>query len=181
MAPRNATPENGHRFHAARGPFPRSQRRVRDAQPEGWTPVELGGHEVVARLHLDLRTGPEAGAEGRHALERLRGSIARSQLDTLRLLVTELLTNSIRHSGAGDARIELDVEIYSNAVHVEVIDRGPGFQPKRSPEPHTNRSGGWGLCLVDRLADRWGVAVEGRTRVWFEIDRDDRDDLAGAA
>jgi anti-sigma regulatory factor (Ser/Thr protein kinase) len=169
MAARNATSENGHRFQAAQGPFPRFDRKRRDAG--GWAPVDLGGHEVVSQLHMDLRSGPEAAGESRHALDRLEGAIESEQLDTLRLLVTELVTNSVRHAHEMGERIELDVEIYSNAVHVEVLDRGPGFKPKETPEPHADRPGGWGLCLVDRLADRWGVAVEDRTRVWFEVDR----------
>jgi hypothetical protein len=32
--------------------------------------------------------------------------------------------------------------------------------------------GGWGLFLVEKLADRWGVARNSLTRVWFEIDLD---------
>lgn len=172
MGSRHATSENGHRFQATRGPFPRFERKR--AEADGWTAVDLGGHEVVSTLHLDLRSGPEAAGESRHALDRLDGSIAREQLEILRLLVTELVTNSVRHAHTMGEWIELDVEIYSNSVHVEVLDRGPGFQPKQTPEPHDDRPGGWGLCLVDRLADRWGVAVEDRTRVWFEVDRDDR-------
>lgn len=170
MATRNATSENGTRFQAAEGPFPRFDKKRREAS--GWSPVDLGGHEVMSKLHLELRSGPAAAAESRHALDRLDGAIDGEQLDVLRLLVTELVTNSVRHAHEMSEWIELDVELYSNAVHVEVQDRGPGFQPKGTPEPHPDRPGGWGLCLVDRLADRWGVAVEDRTRVWFEMDRD---------
>lgn len=172
MATRNATSENGHRFQAANGPFPRFESKRQEAG--GWTAVDLGGHEVMSKLHLELRSGPEAAGESRHALDRLEGSIEGDQLNDLRLLVTELVTNSVRHAHDMSEWIELDVQIYSNAVHVEVVDQGPGFQPKASPEPHHDRPGGWGLCLVDRLADRWGVAVEDRTRVWFEMDRDAR-------
>lgn len=171
MASRNSTSENGHRFQAAHGPFPRFERKRAQGDADGWNAVDLGGHEVVSTLHLDLRSGPEAAGESRHALDRLDGAIAREQLEVLRLLVTELVTNSVRHAHRMSERIELDVEIYSNSVHVEVMDQGPGFQPKVTPEPHADRPGGWGLCLVDHLADRWGVAVDERTRVWFEVDR----------
>jgi anti-sigma regulatory factor (Ser/Thr protein kinase) len=138
----------------------------------GWQPVDLGGHEVVGRLHLQLRPGPEAAGEGRHALDRLEGSLNEAQLSELQLLVTELLTNSIRH-GVGDRGwIMLDVELYTNAVRVVVTDSGPGFEPQQPrPTPHLGRPGGWGLCLVDRLADRWGVDRGNRTAVWFELDR----------
>jgi anti-sigma regulatory factor (Ser/Thr protein kinase) len=138
----------------------------------GWQPVDLGGHEVVGRLHLQLRPGPEAAGEGRHALDRLEGSLDNAQLSELQLLVTELLTNSIRHGVDARGWIMLDVELYSNAVRVVVTDSGPGFEPEQPrPTPHVDRPGGWGLCLVDRLADRWGVDRGNRTAVWFELDR----------
>ena len=95
---------------------------------------------------------------------------ARLQLDTLRLLVTELITNAVRHAGCR-TWIELGVEIYPDSVRAEVLDCGSGFQPPERPEPHRDRTGGWGLCLVDQLADRWGVAPDDVTRVWFELGR----------
>jgi anti-sigma regulatory factor (Ser/Thr protein kinase) len=177
MGSGKATSENGHRFQAATGPFPRFQKRRREAR--GWMHVDLGGHDVVSKLHMVLRPGPQAASEARHALDRLEGHVAPAELGVLRLLVTELVTNSVRHAGT-TARIELEVDIYSNTVRVEVLDRGHGFQPKPEPEPHPDRPGGWGLCLVDRLADRWGVALEDRTRVWFEVDRE-RDGFLSAA
>lgn len=163
---------NGHERGPGGTPFPRFERR-RD-ETAGWVPVNLGGHEVVGRLHMQLKRGAEAAREGRHALDRLEGSIDGGQLDVLRLLVTELVTNSVRHADAGHAWIGLDVHIYSNAVRVAVTDRGPGFAPPAEPKPHLDRPGGWGLCLLHRLADRWGVATNGQTAVWFEMDRASR-------
>ena len=136
----------------------------------GWTPVQ-GAHDELAHLHLQLRSAPEAAGEGRHALDRLEGLLNQDQLAELRLLVTELLTNSIRHGTRPGDWITLDVDIYANAVRVAVTDRGPGFQRRPDPEPNRDRPGGWGLCLVDRLADRWGVNSGAGTSVWFEIDR----------
>lgn len=156
---------------AAHSPFPRFERRRDQNQASGWVPVDLGGHEVIGRLHLQLRPGPQAAGEGRHALDRLEGAIEPEQLSELRLLVTELLTNSVRHGADDRGWIELDVEIYANAVRAVVTDSGPGFEPDPEPKPHVDRPGGWGLCLVDRLADRWGVDRRDRTTVWFEMDR----------
>jgi anti-sigma regulatory factor (Ser/Thr protein kinase) len=155
---------------AHHSPFPRFQHRQANDSRSGWTPVDLGGHDVVARLHLQLRPGPQAAGEGRHALDRLDGALDHAQLAELRLLVTELLTNSVRHAGTDDW-ISLDVEIYANAVRVVVTDSGSGFEPEPTPQPHLDRPGGWGLCLVDRLADRWGVHRDHGTAVWFEVDR----------
>ncbi|HEX6712643.1 MAG TPA: ATP-binding protein [Thermoleophilaceae bacterium] len=134
-------------------------------------PVDLGGHDVVARLHLQLKPGPQAASEGRHALDRLEGAVDDEPLGELRLLVTELLTNSVRHGGCHDW-ITLDVEIYTNAVRGVITDRGAGFEPEPTPRPHLDRPGGWGLCLVDSLADRWGVDRGRETSVWFEMQRD---------
>ena len=160
-------------------PFPRFEERRQATQKSGWVPVDLGGHEVIGRLHMKLKPGPEAAGEGRHALDRLEGSLADDQLGELRLLVTELLTNSVRH-GAGDTEwITLDVEIYANSVRAIVTDRGPGFELKGTPRPHVDRPGGWGLCLIDRMADRWGVDATDETTVWFELDRST--DFANAA
>jgi anti-sigma regulatory factor (Ser/Thr protein kinase) len=134
-------------------------------------PVDLGGHEVMARLRMQMRPGPEAAGEGRHALDRLDGALDAEKLGELRLLVTELVTNSVRHGTQDDDWIILEVEIYANAVRAVVTDPGPGFVPDPEPKPHVDRPGGWGLCLVDRLADRWGVDRDGDTTVWFELDR----------
>jgi anti-sigma regulatory factor (Ser/Thr protein kinase) len=158
---------------AHHSPFPRFQRRRAGSNRSGWSPVDLGGHEVVARLHLQLRPGPQAAGEGRHALDRLDGALDHDQLAELRLLVTELLTNSIRHADTPGEWITLEVDIYANAVRVVVTDKGRGFDPEPSPQPHVDRPGGWGLCLVDRLSDRWGVDRGNGTAVWFEVDRGD--------
>jgi anti-sigma regulatory factor (Ser/Thr protein kinase) len=151
--------------------FARFERRPEEGRASGWMPLDLGGHEIIGRLHMRLRAGAEAAGEGRHSLDRLDGKLQPEQLAELRLLVSELLTNGVRHGARGEGWITLDVEIFANAVRVVVTDRGPGFEPPAEPEPHPDRPGGWGLCLVDRLADRWGVHVNGATSVWFEVDR----------
>lgn len=157
---------------AQHSPFARFQRRPEAHAPSGWKPFDRDGSDVVARLHLRLRPGLEAAGEGRHALDRLEEALSDEQLGELRLLVTELLTNSVRHGVGDDGWIRLDVDVHSNRVRVVVTDNGPGFEPDPNPTPHVDRPGGWGLCLVDRLADRWGVAREDATAVWFEVDRD---------
>src|SRR5436190_20886141 len=151
--------------------FQRLSARRAEARASGWTAIDLGGHEVVGRLHMRIKTGLEAAEKGRRALDRLEGHIDAEKLAELRLLITELLTNSVRHAGVRDDWIDLDIEIYANAVRVVVTDHGPGFEPQPTPRPHADRPGGWGLCLVDRLADRWCVDRNDETAVWFEFDR----------
>jgi anti-sigma regulatory factor (Ser/Thr protein kinase) len=118
-----------------------------------------------------LPARPEAAGRARHALDSLQGAFGDDALDALRLLVSEVVTNSIRHAGLGpDDEITLTVAPAQRAVRVEVLDRGRGFDPARVPAPTSHQLGGWGLYLVGKLADRWGVSNEGATRVWFEID-----------
>src|SRR4051812_28121918 len=89
---------------------------------------ERSQNEAGARVHMRLRPGPQAAGEGRHALDRIEGSIPEEQLTELRLLVTELLSNSVRHAGAPDGWITLDVRLDATLVRVVVTDDGPGFR-----------------------------------------------------
>jgi anti-sigma regulatory factor (Ser/Thr protein kinase) len=87
------------------------------------------------------------------------------------LLLTELVTNAVLHSGArdGDA-IEIDLRERRSGVYVVVTDPGHGFEPPRDPKPDHSTPGGLGLVLVDRLAQAWGTNRTGRgSTVWFEL------------
>jgi len=131
------------------------------------TPVTSRRAEDAVSMHLD--GGPEAAAHARRALSRLRGDLDAPLLETMRLLVTELIANSVKHASA-DA-VGLKVVVAQGAVLVEVSDEGPGFEPIDRSQGQDEASG-WGLFLVERLADRWGVAHdEAATRVWFELKR----------
>jgi anti-sigma regulatory factor (Ser/Thr protein kinase) len=129
--------------------------------------MRSSAHGVDDGLSLRLSGGPEAAAHARRALSRLRGDIDPPLMETLRLLVTELVSNSVRH--ARSETVVLRIVVGRSAVLTEVTDEGPGFDPDRTSPSHNNESG-WGLFLVERLAHRWGVAHESSaTRVWFEL------------
>jgi anti-sigma regulatory factor (Ser/Thr protein kinase) len=120
-------------------------------------------------LSLRLDRGPSAAAKARRGLAQLRVDLDAPLMETLRLLVTELVTNSVKHTRA-DALV-VSVLVGSSAVWTEVTDAGPGFDPAKTGSP-TNDHTGWGLFLVERLAERWGVDKEGNaTKVWFELRR----------
>ena len=93
-------------------------------------------------------------------------------LENLRLLVSEVVTNSLRHGGARPETesIEVTIEQIGDRIVVEVVDPGRGFVPSVC-EPRPGQTSGWGLFLVDSIASRWGVHGDGATRVWFEIGR----------
>lgn len=118
---------------------------------------------------MRLGSGPGAAAEARRAIAKLRLDLDPPLMETLRLLVTELVTNSVRHTAADS--LTLRVAIGKSSVLTEVADTGPGFPPaclERSGDEGT----GWGLFLVQRLADKWGVNHDGPSkRVWFELRR----------
>ena len=120
-------------------------------------------------LIMRLPGGPTAAAQARRELRRLRADIDPPLMETLRLLVTELVANSVRHASA--ETLTLRVAVGRSKVITEVTDDGPGFDPRKTGTPRPD-STGWGLFLVERLAERWGVAQEdGATRVWFELPR----------
>jgi anti-sigma regulatory factor (Ser/Thr protein kinase) len=123
------------------------------------------------RVERSLPVTPEAAAEARHALDGLVGSLPDGRMRDVRLLVSELVTNAVRHANldSGDA-IELVIELADMTLRVEVRDPGGGFVPS-APSPDPARPSGWGLYLVAELADRWGVDSDDETLVWFELDR----------
>jgi anti-sigma regulatory factor (Ser/Thr protein kinase) len=114
-----------------------------------------------------LRAGPTAPAEARGSLVALNGCVRPDRLDDLRLVVSELVTNSILHAGLDQGEpIIVKVEVSSESARVEVVDCGPGFaKPSSAPGPHR----GWGLPLVERVADRWGLERGSETKVWAEL------------
>jgi anti-sigma regulatory factor (Ser/Thr protein kinase) len=121
------------------------------------------------RIERRLSVTPEAAAEARHALADVTLDDGRER--DVRLLVSELVTNAVRHANlaAGDV-ILLVIDVGDQMLRVEVHDPGGGFVPT-APAPDPARPSGWGLYLVAELADRWGVDSDDRTLVWFELDR----------
>jgi anti-sigma regulatory factor (Ser/Thr protein kinase) len=119
---------------------------------------------------LRLAHHPSSIAEARHAVDELGVALDTRTLATVRLLISELVTNSVRHAGAGaSGHIDLTVAVRRDCVRVEVEDTGTGFVPRARVEGQ-DESSGWGLHLLEALSHRWGTDRANRTRVWFEID-----------
>jgi anti-sigma regulatory factor (Ser/Thr protein kinase) len=135
----------------------------------------------VQVLQVQLEVGPdpaEVGRARRWARSRLVGSgIGADEplAETLILLISELVTNAVVHTGCPAVLRMLYrcpvQEPDRGTVRVEVADASD-----RPPAPrHAGReeTGGRGLELVDGLADRWGWEREGAGKqIWCEIDRD---------
>ena len=124
---------------------------------------------VAGQLELKLPPEPSSVARARsHVLDALADDVDGSQLETVRLLISELVTNAVRHGSNGRAPIELHAH-WNSMVRVEVIDHGHGFTPAPRNAGH-DEPGGYGLFLVGTLADRWGVSTNDCTTVWFELE-----------
>jgi anti-sigma regulatory factor (Ser/Thr protein kinase) len=114
---------------------------------------------------------PSAARQARRALRQLR--LPGWAADDAELLVSELVTNSVRHAGLGaSAHIQLSVTAAPARVKVAVRDGGRRrlaapipWSIRPAPAPNGAESG-WGLYLVDRLASRWGTGPDG---YWFEL------------
>ena len=114
-----------------------------------------------------LDPAPSAPGQARHSLIPLSRRVSPEQLDELRLVVSELVTNSVLHAGLGERdSITMSVEVLSDSVRVEVVDDGHGFDQAAE---HPLGGLGWGLPIVDQLADRWGTERTSKTKVWAEF------------
>jgi anti-sigma regulatory factor (Ser/Thr protein kinase) len=114
---------------------------------------------------------PEAPSQARAVVNHeLRREVPRKVLEDATLLVSELITNAVRHAPhGGSPEVELRLRLVDGRVRVVVSDPGAGFVA--SPRLPTAAEGsGWGLYLVDRIADRWGIITKDRNEVWFELD-----------
>ena len=120
---------------------------------------------VARRLDPD----PRAPRTARRALDPMLAAIGDDALDRLQLLVTELVTNSLKHGSlATSDEIVLDVYLNGDAVYAEVHDNGVEFTP-RQPNLDPIRASGWGLWLLDKLTTRWGIDNHAGTTAWFEM------------
>jgi anti-sigma regulatory factor (Ser/Thr protein kinase) len=109
-----------------------------------------------------------APAMARNSLADLAPGLSRDQLDDLRLIVSELVTNAVKHAGSrADERIRMTIELSPSRLRVEVTNRGRGFADRRT---QASAQDSRGLLIVDQLADRWGTEFGSETKVWAELE-----------
>jgi hypothetical protein len=119
---------------------------------------------------IDLPLEPESARRAREQIEPFRGSIDEATFIDLCLLVDELVVEALH--GSDDAAlpdpIKVRAEMDERRVRVAVAEGGGAYRlPSRRPEPGDP---GFGLHLVQRLSDRWGIRRErDRATVWLEL------------
>ena len=97
------------------------------------------------------------------------GLVADDRRGDLRLVMTEVVTNAVRH-GAQGGTLRIAATPKPEFLCVQVTDDGAGLVP-RPGAMASDDNGGFGLFIVEQLTRRWGVTRENRhTRVWFEFD-----------
>jgi peptidoglycan hydrolase-like protein with peptidoglycan-binding domain/anti-sigma regulatory factor (Ser/Thr protein kinase) len=125
----------------------------------------------VRRFILDQPASADAAGATRTMIGSMTPDLSGSERYDLMLAATEVVNNAVLHAGQrgeGDIRVELAVS--EARVRFAVRDDGSGFDVPQSDRRGDPQIGGWGLHLVDAIADRWGVEHE-PTTVWLEVAR----------
>ena len=118
------------------------------------------------RALYKIAAEPEGPAQARRIIaEELSARLSSKELDDVKLMVSELVTNGIVHGHPeDDIPVMLDLCVNGD-IRCAVLDQGPGFAARADEDVR----GGWGLALVEQLSDRWGMQCSPRrTEVWFE-------------
>ena len=125
---------------------------------------------VPELLAIELPREPTAPRAARQAVSRFEHLLDARRLADLRLLTSELVTNAVKYGGEGD--LTLQMNLVNDRLRVEIVDQGTGFSAQDAADARDRddltKVGGWGLPIVETLADEWG-SFEGSTHVWFEF------------
>jgi anti-sigma regulatory factor (Ser/Thr protein kinase) len=122
----------------------------------------------VASISLELPPTPHAPARAREAVREAAsgGGVHPDDCWRVEMIVTELVTNAIRHGPGGPVEVALDAG--GDGMRGEVADPGQGIRRTQLLQQRATEEGGRGLFLVDALSDSWGLS-EDQSRVWFEV------------
>ena len=173
----------------SRGPERRNVSAVGECRgnPGGWR--DWGGQVIAACVgestgphtwpwagkssrtrQLTLTVTARAVGLARHATHEALASWQMAHIEeTAVLLVSELVTNTVRHAHTGGSALELRLETAGPWLRIEVHDADPNWPEPRTPDRLDGS--GFGFVLIEALADKWGVrdATIGKA-VWVELD-----------
>lgn len=122
-------------------------------------------------ISFGVSGGDEAPGHARTVMSSHLRHIDRDVASDAELIVSELVTNSVRHAGVGpDRRVTVHLVLLHDHLRITVTDPGGDLQPRlltRSPDG----LGGHGLRLVELLSTKWGVGRDavGATQVWCDL------------
>jgi len=117
------------------------------------------------RLEFSLASVSEAGTNARGALLPFSEVLSAEAFSDLKLIVTELVRNSVAHGPGG--QIDVLVELHTDgSIDGAVADEGQGIA---GSEVYAEPGKGLGLLIVEALAERWGVRP-GKSEVWFHLE-----------
>lgn len=146
----------------------RSGPAAAEAPPPRGLERSEGAELADVTIPLDVRAPGRARAV---VVRCLAGRVASSVLEDAQLLVSELVTNSLCHSGAPEGDdVAVRIHLWRGVCRVEVEDGGhDGVIAPRLPDPAAGS--GMGLNLVQMLSEHWGVVRgdDGRTRIWAQL------------
>ena len=124
--------------------------------------VEAAGEELEGMRTVRLRIPARAEyiALARLALSGLADIVELSDelLADLKLALTEAVSNSVRHAYAGEGGfVSIAYELSRDALAIEVVDDGAGFDPERPPslEGEELTEGGLGIAIIRTIADEF--------------------------
>jgi len=126
------------------------------------------------RSALRIRHTPASVSHARHVLanQLARAGLGRSERDDAVLVLSELVSNAVRHAQplpGGDILVRW--AIWPEKVHLEIVDGGGGTLPQANASSATALSGR-GLEIVRTLSHSWGVAeADHRVTVWADLAR----------
>jgi anti-sigma regulatory factor (Ser/Thr protein kinase) len=132
--------------------------------------METSGWEAT-ELRKSLPSNNAAPREAREALSFVGADLPSEQLDTARLLASELVTNSLVHAhgpSTGDSSVGFFVSVERDVLRVEVSDHSPQAAIPKTP----GAEGGFGLAFLEAMSTRWGSerTETGLNLTWFELD-----------
>ena len=122
---------------------------------------------VATERRLRFRGLPQAVGAARRALRQWEHHFEPDLFYDLSLCVSELVTNAIQRGGRAGDESELVVRRSDELVRAEVKERAPDVVVTQLPAATPP---GWGMFIVDRVADRWGIDRDEGTVVWCAID-----------
>jgi anti-sigma regulatory factor (Ser/Thr protein kinase) len=148
---------------------PLEQEPAGPSQSEGFLARGTWHASAVREERVELPGGLRAPQLARRAVEQhFSATLDADRLASVELLTTELVSNAVRHGGAGDGKtVILHVALAPGCLRIEVCDPGTGFDAG-TPSPYGE--GGYGLFIVSEVSSRWGVAHDVDNCAWFELD-----------